>query len=297
MTSDGESNRRRVAERSQPGGSKSGPLRTDGGSQPLLDRSLRTFPWPRAVGAAVVTFLVEYLLVAVIFVVGPSSVDRSAPTIRSTVDVIVQYGHILYNAHHVPTLTRANAQIAGSPLGNDLYFAENPATPPIVFFALPVVALAVAGWLFEQRRSSERVDPSRIKEGLLVGTGFTVGYLLVGIVGALTLVQTWPLVVDGETIGQAAQAPYLWASIVAFFLFPMVFVSVGAALSYVGRTDESHDTLSGDSPDTDTGDGPGVETDDGPDGQGSGESRTRPGDETGAADPTLVVSRVDDEQA
>jgi hypothetical protein len=59
-----------------------------------------------------------------------------------------------------------------------------------------------------------------------------VGYLLCGVGGALLFVQRWPLVVQEETIGAASQGPWLWVALVTFFLFPMVFVTIGAALYY-----------------------------------------------------------------
>ena len=199
----------------------------------FLAESVRTFPWLRAALSAVAVLVVEYLTVALIFVVGPSSVDRSAAPITSTTAVLAQYGHILYNAHHVPTLTRATVQIGGSPLGNDLYIATSASVPPVVFFLIPVVALVAAGVLFERSRETRRAD-SLLEESALVGTGFTVGYLVSGVVGAFLFVQNWPLVAQEEVVGAASQAPLLSLTLVTFFLFPLVFVSLGAAAAYFG---------------------------------------------------------------
>jgi len=206
--------------------------------QHLFSPALRNFPWVEAGGAAVATFLVEYLLVAALFVVGPSSVDRSAPAINSTVAVVIQYAHVLFNAHHVPTLLQvpAGVQVAGSALGNDLYIAMaagEASVPPVVYFLVPMIALTVAGGLFEGRRGYP--ESGRLSEAALVGTGFAMGYLGVGVVGALTLVQRWQLRTQEGVVGTATQHPDIYFAAVLFFLFPMVFVTLGAALMYGRR--------------------------------------------------------------
>ncbi|MBX0323575.1 hypothetical protein EGH21_11100 [Halomicroarcula sp. F13] len=207
---------------------------TGGQDTPLLSPALETFPWLEASTAALGTFVVEYLAVAALFVVGPSSVDRSVPAIDSTAAVFVQYAHVLFNAHHVPTVLKASIQIAGSPFGNDLYLAlasGGASVPPVVYFLIPMVALTVAGGLFEGRR---RPNPTggRLREAALVGVGFTVGYLAVGLVGALTLVQRWDLTTAEGVVGSASQQPDPYFTAVLFLLFPMVFLPIGAAMMY-----------------------------------------------------------------
>ncbi|QIO23282.1 hypothetical protein [Haloarcula sp. JP-L23] len=200
----------------------------------FLSVPLRTFPWTEASTAAIGTFVLEYLVVAALFVVGPSSVDRSVPAIDSTAAVFIQYAHVLFNAHHVPTVLRATIQIAGSPYGNDLYLSlanGGASVSPVVYFLVPVVALTVAGGLFEGRR---RRNPSggRLREAALVGVGFTVGYLAVGLVGSLTMVQRWDLTTAEGVVGSASQQPDPYFTGVLFVLFPLVFVTIGAALTF-----------------------------------------------------------------
>lgn len=198
----------------------------------FIAEPVRTFPWIGAALSAAGVFVVEYLLMAAIFVLGPSSVDRGAAPITSEIAVLVQYGHILFNAHHVPTITRATVPIANAPIANDLYLASGASVPPVVFFLVPIAALVAGGVLFERGRGAAR-SGSVLKESALVGTGFTVGYLVSGVVGALLLVQRWPLVEGGETIGVLSQGPMLAVTLVTFFLFPMVFVSLGAATAHL----------------------------------------------------------------
>jgi hypothetical protein len=195
--------------------------------------SIREFPWLWAAGAAAATFVVEYLLVAALFVLGPSSVDRSTPIINSTVAVLLQYTHILYNAHFVwivQSATVSNVQIP-EPFSNDLWTVYSTpgvsaATDPVVFFLLPVISLVIAGAMFERYRTPAT---GRLTEAALVGSGFTAGYLAVGLLGSVTFVQRVPIT---GSDGVLTQQPDLFFTAVMFVVFPMVFVSLGAALAY-----------------------------------------------------------------
>lgn len=190
----------------------------------LLKESLRTFPWLRAVGAAAGTLVVEYVLVALLFVVGPSSVDL--PTLS---DRLVQYGFILYNANHVPTLvTATDAEVYGSAARNILYGAQGASVPPLVYFLIPIVSLLVVGALFERYRGDGRSD-SLLEEAALVGTGIGFGYALTGFAGSFVVTRT--VIFDSGAEGQAAPA-VLWLLPVMFFL-PLVFASLGAAVQYL----------------------------------------------------------------
>lgn len=190
----------------------------------LFDESLRMFPWLRAAGAAAGTLAVEYLLVALLFVVGPSSVDLPELT-----DRLIQYGFVLYNAHHVPTLvTATDAEVYGSAARNLLYGAQGASVPPIVYFLIPVVSLLVAGALFERYRSDARSD-SLLEEAALVGTGIGLGYALTGFVGSFVFTRS--VMFDSGATGQAAPA-VLWVLILMFFL-PLVLAGLGAAVRYL----------------------------------------------------------------
>lgn len=190
----------------------------------LLDKGLRTFPWLRAFGVAAATLAVEYALVTAIFVLGPSDVDLS-----SLSDRLIQYGFVLYNAHHVPTLvTATDADVYGAAARNVLYGVENPSVPPLVFFLLPLVALVVAGALFERSRGASRSD-SLLEEAALVGTGVGLGYVLVGFVGSFVFVRR--VTFDSGAEGQAAPA-VLWL-LILLFLIPLVFAGLGAGAGYL----------------------------------------------------------------
>ncbi|RLM44642.1 hypothetical protein DVK00_09275 [Haloarcula sp. Atlit-47R] len=190
----------------------------------LLAESLRTFPWLRAAGVAIGTLAVEYLLVALLFLVGPSSVDF--PELS---DRLIQYGFVLYNAHHVPTLvTASDAEVYGSAARNVLYGAQGASVPPLVYFLIPIVALLVVGALFERYRGDTRSD-SMLEEAALVGTSIGFGYVATGFAGSFVFVRT--VMFDSGAEGQAAPA-VLWLLILLFF-FPLVFASLGAAARYL----------------------------------------------------------------
>lgn|GEM_PF-1094546 len=190
----------------------------------LLAESLRTFPWLRAAGVAAGTLAVEYLLVALLFLVGPSSVD-----LPELSDQLIQYGFVLYNAHHVPTLvTAADAEVYGSAARNVLYGAQGASVPPIVYFLIPIVSLLVVGALFERYRGDARSD-SLLEEAALVGTGIGFGYVATGFAGSFVFVRT--VMFDSGAEGQAAPA-VLWLLILLFFL-PLIFASLGAAARYL----------------------------------------------------------------
>jgi len=190
----------------------------------LLKESLRTFPWLRTAGVAAGTLVVEYLLVALLFVVGPSSVD-----LPELSDRLVQYGFVLYNAHHVPTLvTASDAEVYGSAARNVLYGAQGASIPPIVYFLIPIVSLLVVGALFERYRGDARSD-SLLEEAALVGTGLSFGYVVTGFAGSFVFTRT--VMFDGGGEGHAAPA-VPWLLVLMFFL-PLIFASVGAAVQYL----------------------------------------------------------------
>ncbi|WP_226012652.1 hypothetical protein [Halomicrobium salinisoli] len=196
--------------------------------EPLLKPSLRQFPWFRAAGAAVATIAVEYGLVVLAFAVGPSSLRSSA--FDSLADELLQYAFVLYNAHHVPLITTAtNATVAGSRMSNALYGADGAFIPPAAFFALPVVALLVAGAAFEFRRRGERAG-STLEESALVGTGIAAGYAVLGTGASLVLVRR--ITFEGGGASASTGPAILWA-LVATVCFPLVFATAGAVAAAV----------------------------------------------------------------
>ena len=194
--------------------------------QPLLKPSLTEFPWLRAALASVGTLVVQYAAIVVALALSGSAVTRAD---WSLWEKAVQYVYVVYSAHHVPISTTVSQGVqAGSGLNNLLY--GQPFFPAVLFFALPVVVLLAAGFLFERQRTPP-VTVGGTEESAMVATGFAIPYVAVGALGSFVFVRR----ITGET-AQAVSAPALLWTLVAMFLFPMAFVAIGAALAYVFST-------------------------------------------------------------
>jgi hypothetical protein len=196
--------------------------------EPLLKPSLTGFPWVRAAGASLATLVAQYLVLVTAVELTAISVTRPG---WSLTDKAIQYVYVLYSAHHVPIATSIDQGIqAGTQLNNLLY--GQSLFPVTLFFLLPIVALVVAGFLFERDRDPPE-SVGMVEEAAMVATGFTVPYVLAGAVGSFVFVRR----ISTES-AQAASAPALLWAIVAMFLFPMVFVTVGASVASTTRSDE-----------------------------------------------------------
>jgi hypothetical protein len=118
----------------------------------------------------------------------------------------------------------------GSKLTNIPYGQQGASIPPIAFFLLPVVA----GFVFERRRTPLSYV-GRLEEAAMVGTGFAVSYVLAGVVGSFVFVRQ---IASGTA--QAVSAPALLCTAAAMFLFPIVFVTIGAVIGYeASATDDT----------------------------------------------------------
>ena len=193
-----------------------------GDSEPLLKPSLTQFPWVRAAGASLAVLLVQYLVLVASITLTSVTVTRSGWALWTKA---VQYVFVLYSAHHVPIATTVDTQIqTGTSLNNLLY--GQSLYPVVLFFLLPIVALTIAGYLFETRRTPP-ATVAIFEESTMVGTGFTIPYVLAGVIGSFVFVRR----ISTET-AQASSAPALLWTLVAMFLFPMVFVALGAMVAY-----------------------------------------------------------------
>ena len=194
--------------------------------QPLLKPSLTQFPWVRAAGASIAVLVIQYLVLVASVALTSITVTRAGWSLWNKA---VQYVFVLYSAHHVPIATTVDSDFQlGTSLNNLLY--GQSLFPAALFFLLPIVALTVAGFLFERRRNPP-APVAIFEESTMVGTGFAIPYVLVGTIGSFVFVRR----ISNEAT-QAASAPALLWALVAMFLFPMVFVTVGAVAAY-GRNE------------------------------------------------------------
>lgn len=183
---------------------------------------LEAHPWLLSAGVGVGTFLAEYVAVALAFLVGPSSVDLDGP-----VETAVTYGHVLYNAHNVPTETVVqNATASASGNANALYGATGGSVPPIAYFLVPVVGLLAAGALVGWARAFS-ADLGPLKVSVDNAGELTLGYLAAGVAGAFVFArETTALGMSGTS------SPNLPFTVVAFLLYPVAFGLVGS-LAYL----------------------------------------------------------------
>lgn len=199
------------------------------GDEPLLKPSLTEFPWLHAAAVSLTTLVVQYLLLIVSISLTDVSVTRPGWSLWNKA---VQYVFILYSSHHVPIATTVSEGVqVGARLQNLLY--GQSLFPVALFFSLPIVTLVVAGYLFERNRQpSSTVE--LLEESAMVGTGFAIPYVLAGALGSFVFVRR-----ISREAAQAASAPALLWAIVAMFLFPMVFVTIGAAVAYRQTADQA----------------------------------------------------------
>lgn len=171
-----------------------------------------------------ITFLVEYLLVATL-VAGHSSVSTAADTL---VEQLKSYGMILFNAHGVPATVTANGVAYRGPTEFNLV-ADATAIPPLVYYAIPVVALVIAGALFEWYRTE--TDEELFEGSALVGTGLVSGYLVVGLFATFAVATTTTF-----NPGSVTEGVDQILAIVATVGYPLIVGSVGAFAVRAYRT-------------------------------------------------------------
>ncbi|MGA9402105.1 hypothetical protein [Haladaptatus sp.] len=114
----------------------------------------------RGVSFGILAYLVGYLLVAALFVFGPANIDQS-----THLDVQLKwFGFVFYNAQFVPIA------VAGQSY-NYITQAADPAVPPLVYQAIPILALGVASIVFSVRSRLEGFVQTVVYSGASVAVG------------------------------------------------------------------------------------------------------------------------------
>ncbi|GKZ15912.1 MULTISPECIES: hypothetical protein [Haladaptatus] len=172
---------------------------SDAEPQSMRSKRLASF-CTRGFTFGLLSYLVGYLLVAALFVVGPANVE-------GPLDVKLKwFGFAFYNAHFIPIAI-------GSQSYNYISQASDPAVPPIVYYAIPVVSLLATSAVFSARnRLGETVETV-----VYSGASITVGYAAMAIVGAFTF--TLPI------LGMTAQ-PDLQKAAAIGAAYPIVLATV-----------------------------------------------------------------------
>lgn len=221
-----------------------------------LGYRLERFPWAPGVLVGVGTAFGSYVAFFALLV-ATGAVDFG----RSVVEILRSIGLVFYNAHNVPTFQRQRRTVEqdGELVGeatNSVWQnaitgwqrvqervvidgevvrdtarttggAADPTLPPLVYLAVPVLVLVVAGAVFTYYRVSVGPDKSLtavLTTGLFVGAAVALGYLLVLLVG------TYVLAVQGSTAGTFLR-PARLETLGYGVAYPFVAGSLGAGIA------------------------------------------------------------------
>ncbi|MFB6164484.1 MAG: hypothetical protein ABEJ31_04940 [Haloarculaceae archaeon] len=152
----------------------------DAGAAAATERTPRervaAFPWPAGLAAGVGAFAATYAIVLLYVLAGIAQVTGSIT------DRLVTVGFIVYTAQNVPLTADAGPSVVA--VGGNLVAK---ATQPLVYQAVPVLALVVAGAAVTRYT---RPDRRSALTAVLVGCAVAVGYLLVALVGTYVFTRT-----------------------------------------------------------------------------------------------------------
>ena len=137
------------------------------------------------------------LFVALVTVSG--NVNYSNP-----VAVLKQLGSLFYNAHNVPLLRYREITVGGEPVSQqamiNLLQQADPSLPRPVYYAVPVVAIAIGAAVLVARY----VDTGEpVKTTASVVGGMALGYVLAALVGSFLVAQRTTLESAFETLSPA----------------------------------------------------------------------------------------------
>jgi hypothetical protein len=176
---------------------------------------LRSFSWGTGIVTGALSFLVGYVLVAMLFFVGPASITASSLTVR-----LQRIGVIFYNAHFVDRIVAApkGTLVPGvEPRLNLLLVVSDSVIPIVVYFAIPVAVLLAVSVAF----SKFVLSGTELADAALTGLSMALGYLAVALL--LTFLVTRPI--GG---GGAAFVPDRIQTVALCFAYPFVLGTLGA---------------------------------------------------------------------
>lgn len=180
----------------------------DGDASSLTDR-VEAFPWDGGVIAGALAFLAGYAVMGLYRLAGIAQLPGSLA------DQLTRLGFVLYNAHNVVIVGDAGPD-ATVPSYSLLALADQP----LIYFAVPVVALLLASGAFTYWRDPQSLDAFA---AVATGAGMALGYLAVALVG--TYVFTLTQVTDGTEV---LFHPSRVATLLYCFVYPMGLGVIGS---------------------------------------------------------------------
>lgn len=188
------------------------------GGEPLFTPEIRRFPWLGVGVLGGVTFLLEYILIASLFVSGVVTTQA-----ESILDRLTSYAFVLFSAHFVPVVRTAEGVTLAGPKRLNLVLTQaDPTVPVWAYLSLPVLALVLAGTLVAWYRGE---SGTAWREDALVGLGLAGGYAVVGMTATFVFVSGTEF--DPGRVTQSADRLYALGATVAY---PLIAGSVGALL-------------------------------------------------------------------
>ncbi|MFB6189284.1 MAG: hypothetical protein ABEI57_05325, partial [Halapricum sp.] len=181
--------------------------------EPLFDERITNYPWPIGVFAGLWTFVAGYIVMGIVVLV-PDGPKQGA----AIGDTINEIGVVLYNAHNVVLDVRNVAGIRnlGGSVTNKL--AGPTSKPVLVYYAVPVVVLVVAGALVAHYTLSADVD---LQVAVLPGVALGIGYTVTAILGTF-------VVSDSLGNGAVLLVPDLGQTVVYALAYSLVCGIVGS---------------------------------------------------------------------
>jgi hypothetical protein len=188
------------------------------GAEPTVTEGLfENVAWRSGLVNGIAAYLLGYVLVYV-FVYFEADGSLNEFLTPGSDPVYEPVGWVFYGAHNVRTSV---SNLDGSENVNYLLHADQVlgfGIPVVVYYAVPVVVLAFAGYLAARRANTTRAD-----SGGVAGASIVVGYFLMAVVGAFLFV----VLLRGDRI---ARPDRTMSILIVGVAYPIIAGAIGGAI-------------------------------------------------------------------
>lgn len=181
--------------------------------EPLFDERITGYPWPIAVLSGLLTFVVGYVVMGVV-VLASGTLDADAEITAVVVDV----GMVFYNAHNAVIDVQVQPGVVYPGPRTIDTLSGSTTLPTVVYYAVPVLTLAVAGALVA--RATLRLDADWMEAALPV-VGMPVGYTVFAVLATFVVRST-------QAEGAVTLVPNLVQTTLFGLVYSIVCVAVGS---------------------------------------------------------------------